>query len=92
MELFNTLLSIVFTLAETASDVINLAPIGAGIAVFTGVGAGIGIGYATGKAVEAIARQPEADGKIKTVLLLGLAFAETTAIYGVFIGIVLIFL
>ncbi|MDR1138545.1 MAG: ATP synthase F0 subunit C [Clostridiales bacterium] len=69
----------------------NLAPIGAGIAVFTGVGAGIGIGYATGKAVEATARQPEAAGKIRTVLLLGLAFAETTAIYGVFIGIMLIF-
>ena len=38
--------------------------IGAGIAVLTGIGAGIGIGIATGKATEAVARQPEADGKI----------------------------
>ena len=37
-----------------------LVAIGAGIAVLTGIGAGIGIGMATSKAVEAIARQPEA--------------------------------
>ena len=36
----------------------TLIAIGAAIAVFTGIGAGIGIGHATGKAVEAIARQP----------------------------------
>ncbi|MCL1945038.1 MAG: ATP synthase F0 subunit C [Firmicutes bacterium] len=77
--------------SDGANAVLNLAPIGAGIAVFTGIGAGLGIGYATGKAVEATARQPEAAGKIRTILLLGLAFAETTAIYGVFIGIMLIF-
>ncbi|MDR3021288.1 MAG: ATP synthase F0 subunit C [Clostridiales bacterium] len=75
-----------------AAEVGSFAPLGAGIAVFTGVGAGIGIGIATGKAVEATARQPEAAGKIRTILLLGLAFAETTAIYGVFIGILLIFM
>lgn len=46
--------------------------IGAGIAVLTGIGAGIGIGIATGKATEAVARQPEADGKISKLLLLGL--------------------
>ena len=37
-----------------------------GLAVFTGIGAGIGIGIATGKASEAIARQPEAAGKINS--------------------------
>ena len=42
----------------------TLIAIGAAIAVFTGIGAGIGIGHATGKAVEAIARQPEAESKI----------------------------
>lgn len=44
--------------------------IGAAIAVLAGLGAGIGIGIATGKAVEAIARQPEAAGEIRTSLLL----------------------
>lgn len=64
--------------------------IGAGIAVFTGIGAGIGIGIATGKATEAVARQPEAEGKISKLLLLGCALAEATAIYGFVIGILVI--
>ena len=68
--------------------------IGAGIAVLTGLGAGIGIGIATGKAtgsaVDAIARQPEAEGKISKLLLLGCALAEATAIYGFVIAILVI--
>ncbi len=69
----------------------GVALIGAGIAALTGLGAGIGMGIATGKAVEATARQPEAVGKIRTMLLLGLAFAETTAIYGLLVGILILF-
>lgn len=65
--------------------------IGAGIAVLTGIGAGIGIGIATGKATEAVARQPEADGKISK-LLLGCALAEATAIYGFAIALLLLVL
>ena len=68
-----------------------LVAIGAGIAVLTGIGAGIGIGMATSKAVEAIARQPEAESKISKSLLLGCALAEATAIYGFIIGILIIF-
>ena len=69
-----------------------LVAVGAGIAVLTGLGAGIGIGLATSKAVDAIARQPEAEGKITKLLLLGCALAEATAIYGFLIGILLIFM
>ena len=69
----------------------TLIAIGAAIAVFTGIGAGIGIVHATGKAVEAIARQPEAEGKISKNLILGCALAEATAIYGFIIGILIIF-
>lgn len=54
----------------------TLGIIAAGIAVFTGIGAGIGIGFATGKASEAIARQPEAAGKINSALLLGCAWPK----------------
>lgn len=43
--------------------------IGAAIAVLTGIGAGIGLGIATSKAVEAVARQPEADSKITKLLI-----------------------
>ena len=45
--------------------------IGAAIAVLTGIGAGIGLGIATSKAVEAVARQPEADSKITKLLIIG---------------------
>lgn len=69
----------------------TLIAIGAGIAVLTGIGAGIGIGIATAKATEAIARQPEAEGKISKTLILGCALAEATAIYGFIIGLLIIF-
>ena len=68
-----------------------LVAIGAAVAVLTGIGAGLGIGLATGKAVDAIARQPEADSKISKSLLLGCALAEATAIYGFVIGLLIIF-
>ena len=67
-----------------------LVAIGAGIAVLTGLGAGIGIGFATSKAVDAIARQPEAESKISKNLILGCALAEATAIYGFIIGLLII--
>jgi F-type H+-transporting ATPase subunit c len=67
-----------------------LTAIGAGIAVLTGIGAGVGIGLATAKSVDAIARQPEAEGKISKALLLGCALAEATAIYGFVIALLII--
>ena len=66
--------------------------IGAGIAVLTGVGAGIGIGLATAKSVDAIARQPEAEGKISKTLIIGSALAEATAVYGFVIAFLIIIL
>ena len=68
-----------------------LVALGAAVAVITGIGAGLGIGLATGKAVDAIARQPEAESKISKSLLLGCALAEATAIYGFVIGLLIIF-
>ena len=67
-----------------------LVAIGAAVAVLTGLGAGLGISLATGKAVDAIARQPEAEGKISKNLILGCALAEATAIYGFIIGLLII--
>ena len=63
------------------------AAIGGGIAA---IGAGIGIGIATGRASEAVARQPEAEGKITKTLILGSALAEATAIYGFVIALMII--
>jgi F-type H+-transporting ATPase subunit c len=67
------------------------AGIGAGLAVFTGFGTGIGQGYAAGKAAEAVGRQPEAVGAIRSTELLTAALAETTGIYGLVTAILLIF-
>ena len=67
-----------------------LVAIGAAVAVLTGLGAGLGISLATGKAVDAIARQPEAESKISKILILGCALAEATAIYGFIIGLLII--
>ena len=67
-----------------------LVAIGAAVAVLTGLGAGLGISLATGKAVDEIARQPEAESKISKSLLLGCALAEATAIYGFVIGLLIV--
>lgn len=69
----------------------GLIAIAAAIAALTGIGAGLGMGIATGHATDAVARQPEAYGKINSMLLFGLIMMETTAIYGLFIAILLIF-
>lgn len=69
----------------------GLIAIGAGLAVMTGLGAGIGMGIATGKAAEAVGRQPEASGKINSILLLGLALTESTAIYGFVTALLIVF-
>lgn len=65
--------------------------LGAGIAVVSGLGAGIGIGIATGKTVEAISRQPEALSKYMGPFIIGAALAEATAIYGLVVGLLLLF-
>lgn len=69
----------------------GLIAIGAGLAVMTGMMTGIGQGYVAGKAVEAVGRNPEAEGKIRSMLILGAAVAETCAIYGMLIAFLLIF-
>ena len=71
-------------------DLQVLIAIGAGIAVATGIGAGIGIGIATSGLVQAISRQPEASGKMTPLFFVGVALAESTAIYGLVIAILLV--
>ena len=53
--------------------------------------AGIAMGVAVGKSAEGIARQPEAEGKIRTTLMLGLVFIETAIIYALLVVILIIF-
>ena len=71
--------------------ILGCSAIGAGLALIAGIGPGVGQGYAAGKACEAVGRQPEARGDIIQTMLLGQAVAETTGIYGLVIGIILLF-
>ncbi|MEN8247810.1 MAG: ATP synthase F0 subunit C [Bacteroidota bacterium] len=62
---------------------VSLAVLGAGIgAGLVAIGAGIGIGRIGGSAMEAMARQPEAAGKIQTAMLIIAALVEVIALFG----------
>ena len=71
---------------------LGIIAIGAAIAVLCGIGAAIGMGMATSKAVEAIARQPEAAGRINSSLMMGLILMETTAVYALLVSILIVFI
>ena len=62
----------------------TVAAIGAGLAV---IGAGIGIGNIGAKAMEAIARQPEAVGDIRSNMIIAAALVEGVAFFAIVIGI-----
>jgi len=62
----------------------SIAAIGAGLAV---LGAGLGIGRIGGSAVEGIARNPEAAGKIQTAMIIAAALIEGVALFGVVVGL-----
>ena len=80
-------------LLTTTANISNqgYAYLGAGIAMVAGLGPGIGQGIAASKACEAVGRQPEAAGTIRTMMLLGQAVAETTGLYSLVIALILIF-
>ncbi len=68
----------------------GIIAIAAALAVaIASIGPGIGQGLAAGKAMESIARQPEAAGEIRTALILSLAFMEALTIYGLLIAFLL---
>jgi F-type H+-transporting ATPase subunit c len=85
------MLMVHYAAADGLGAVLMGSAIGAGIAVFTGIGACIANGITSGKAVEAIARQPEAAGSIRGTMILGMAITETAALYGFAISFLLIF-
>lgn len=64
----------------------------AGISIgLAAAGGAIAMGVAVSKAAEGIARQPEAESKIRTTLMLGLVFIETAIIYALLVVILIIF-
>jgi F-type H+-transporting ATPase subunit c len=70
--------------------VVCIIAAGFGIALAT-LGTGLGQGLAVSKAVEGVARQPEASGKITVTLLIGLAMIESLAIYALVVALIILF-
>ena len=61
----------------------DIGAIGKGLVYgLAAIGPGIGIGFLVGKSVEAMARQPEAAGMVRTTMFLGIAFVEALAMFG----------
>ncbi|HPX55868.1 MAG TPA: ATP synthase F0 subunit C [Syntrophales bacterium] len=68
------------------------AMVGSGIAIGCGaIGAGAGIGSAANGACQAVGRNPGVQGKIMTVMLVGMAMAESVCIYALVVSLVLLF-
>jgi F-type H+-transporting ATPase subunit c len=69
-----------------------LTVLGAGLAIGLGtIGTGIGMGNTAGKALEAMARQPEMVGTIQTNMIIGFAFIESLCIYSLAVAMILLF-
>ena len=79
--------------ALTAADQKSISAAGyAGLAYgLATLGPGIGIGYLVGQSVQAMARQPEAAGMVRTTMFLGIAFTEALALIGCVVFILLKF-
>lgn len=67
---------------------VGLAAIGAGLAA---IGAGFGIGKIGGSAMDAIARQPEAFGKIQSAMIIAAALVEGAALFGIVTALLAVF-
>ena len=66
--------------------------LGGGLAVGLGaIGPGIGIGLIANGALNAMGRNPEVSDELRNVMILGIVFAESIAIYALVVGLVLIF-
>jgi F-type H+-transporting ATPase subunit c len=71
--------------------IMAFAQLSAAIALWNGILTTLGQGRVASTAIESIARQPEARGAIMPTMFIGLAFAETSGVYGLLIAIILLF-
>lgn len=79
-------------LAQTAIDPRGAKLIAAGLAMGLGaIGPGVGLGLGVLGATQAIGRNPEAEGPVRTTMILGMAFAEAVAIYALVTAIIILF-
>ncbi|HQZ70294.1 MAG TPA: ATP synthase F0 subunit C [Anaerolineae bacterium] len=71
--------------------VVAMKLLGAGLAMAGMIGPGIGIGLVVNGALQALGRNPEAGGELRTNMILGIVFAESVAIYALVVALILIF-
>ncbi|MGF7145196.1 F-type H+-transporting ATPase subunit c [Anaerotaenia torta] len=76
---------------DSLAFIIAVAHIAAAISLLNGVLTTLGQGNIVAKAIESIARQPEASGDIRSTMFIGLAMGETSGIYGLLIAIIMLF-
>ena len=69
----------------------GLVGVGAGLAMVGASGVGAGQGIAAGRAADAVGRNPEAEAKIRLMMIVGAGIAESSAIYALIISILLLF-
>ena len=80
------------TEAMAEASTTNWKAVASALAIgISAAGGAIAMGAAVGKAAESVSRQPEAEGKIRTTLMLGLVFIETAIIYALLVVILIIF-
>jgi F-type H+-transporting ATPase subunit c len=79
------------SLVTPEAFVLGMSALASGIVMIVGFGVGLGQGIATSKALESIARQPEAKGDITTTMFVGLAMTETSVIFALVVSIILLF-
>lgn len=76
----------------TEESSIGMKAIAAGVCIgIAAAGGAVGMGLSVAKSAESVARQPEAEGKVRTTLMLGLVFIETAIIYALLAVILIIF-
>ena len=84
--------AVITMVGSNENDVTMYKAIGASIAVgLAAMGGALGMGLAVGRSAEGVSRQPEASGKIQTLLMLGLVFIETAIIYALIVAILVVF-
>jgi len=76
---------------EALAKVLAAGQIAAALAVYGGLFTAIGQGNIGAKAVESMARQPEARGSISSTMIIAMAMSETNGIYGLVVAIILLF-
>lgn len=78
--------------AQAAATADANKPLGAALAIgLGGIGPGIGIGIAVNGALQALGRNPEAEGPIRLTMIIGAALAEAVAIYALLIALLILF-